>query len=64
MDKCATVIDRMNMKLGSKFLSLLRNQAPAPKKASLATCDCFRWCHPSQEKDGAEAFLGQERHNK
>jgi hypothetical protein len=40
MDKFGRVIDRMNIKLGSKFLSSLRIKTQLRKRLQR------RWCHP------------------
>ena len=42
MDEFGSVIDRMNMKLGSKFLNYLRIKTQLLKRLQRV----YRWCHP------------------
>ena len=54
MDEFGSVIDRMNMKLGSNFLKVFENQGPAPEKAP--ACANCRWPQRVTIVDGATHY--------
>jgi len=54
MDKCGSVIDRMNMKLGSKFLNTLGIQTQLIKRLQ---CVIVVNDATHSQKDGVDAFV-------